>query len=212
MSRHLAAALVAAFFFSGLSCGSAAAIEAMTARELIMRIGPSLEHRSVATVPAQADVAVHGCIQAERWCLVRFAGRRGWVAGEALDVRGFSRPPAAQRALIASAPSIVFVPVPVGPVVSRPDAVSAEEVIVGVNERTGRAAFASFSGRKVVILAQPRGGALVFKRPGKKHGFHPGHPKKPGHVDFAKRGKSPGKHSLSMPRFSGFSLKGGWKP
>ncbi|HEX2255294.1 MAG TPA: SH3 domain-containing protein [Afifellaceae bacterium] len=199
MSRPFAAAIAGAALVATLACGSAAAVDAVAGTQLVMHVGPSAGHRSVATIPAESRVTVHGCSEAEGWCLVRFAGRHGWVEGESLQVLGFSRgsepasPPPARQAVV--------VPEPVVPQLPHRRFVSAEDVIVGVGEDFGLAVAA---GRTRLDLKKRHGGGLAFERHRFEHkarfrthghfsrphldrrGFHSG--KRFGHLHFGKAG------------------------
>lgn len=185
MSRLFAAPFAPAALLAALAYGPADAIEAVTGAALVMHVGPGLDHRAVGSVPADSPVTVHGCIQAERWCLVRFAGRRGWVPGETLDVVGFSRPPTPEPIAPAATPVIV-VPVPIEPHARADGIVSAEDVIIGVDEHFGLAAVFGRPGGKAVIHHRPRGHGLAFKKGGSKHKFHVGRPELFSHGRFRK--------------------------
>jgi uncharacterized protein YraI len=53
---------------------------------LSLRAGPSLDFPAVDRIPAGARVNVHGCIAGYRWCDVSFAGDRGWIDGDELQL------------------------------------------------------------------------------------------------------------------------------
>jgi uncharacterized protein YraI len=189
MSRPFAAALASAALVASLACGPAAALEAVAGTQLVMHIGPGAEHRSIATIPAETRLTVHGCSQAERWCLVRFEGRHGWVEGESLDVVGFSQPP--KPPAVAPAPQIVPVPVPVPVATALPLApfITADDVVIGMGEHVGRAAFIPRT-RKAVDLKKRHRAGFVFKR---HHLGHAAHLGKRGHFRH-RHSVKPGSH------------------
>jgi uncharacterized protein YraI len=178
MSRPIAAALASGALFASLAYSPAAALEAVAGTQLVMHIGPGAEHRNIGTIPAETHLTVHGCSDAERWCLVRFEGRHGWVEGESLSVVGFSRP--AKTPVVAPAPQVVPVPVPVPVAIGLPLAtfVTADDIIVGMGEQVGRAAFIPRTRKAVDLKKRHRAGA-VFKR---HHVRHAGHIGKRGHL------------------------------
>lgn len=53
---------------------------------LSLRAGPSLDFPAVDRIPAGARVNIHGCIRGYRWCDVSFAGDRGWIDGDELQL------------------------------------------------------------------------------------------------------------------------------
>ena len=53
---------------------------------LNLRAGPSVDFPAVDTVPAGAEVNVHGCLAGYEWCDVSFSGDRGWVDGDYLQL------------------------------------------------------------------------------------------------------------------------------
>jgi uncharacterized protein YraI len=164
MSRPITATLASAALVTLLACGSAAAVDAVTGTQLVMHVAPGAEHRSIATIPAETQVTVHGCGKAEGWCLVRFDGRLGWVEGESLNVVGFSRP--SERAAAPPTQQVVLVPVPVAPEAVHPGFVTADDVIIGIDENVGLAAI---GGRPALDLGKRHRGRLAFER----HGFQP---------------------------------------
>lgn len=163
MSRPFAA-LASATLVSALACGSAAAVDAVAGTQLVMHLGPGAEHRTIATVPAETRLTVHGCNEAEGWCLVRFEGRHGWVEGGSLNVVGFSRRP--EDAARAAVQPVVAVPEPVAPPVPHYGFVTADDVIVGVGERFGLAAIGGRPGDKALDRGKRHRGGLAFKRHG----------------------------------------------
>lgn len=183
MCRLFATAFAPAALLASLACSPAAALEAVTGAELVMHIGPGAEHRAVASVPAETRVTVHGCIQAEHWCLVRFAGRRGWIPGETLDVTGFSRPPTPPPAAGPAPRQVIVLPVPIEPQAFADGIVSAEDVIIGVDEQFGLAAFAGSAASFAPFRIHPGKGLRFGKR-----GFHSGK-----NVRFGKHGVHSGK-------------------
>jgi hypothetical protein len=199
LSCFSSAASAAAALLALLACGPAAAVEAVTGAVLVMRIGPGPEHRSVLSVPPESAVTVHGCIEAEQWCLVRFAGRRGWVPGESLDVSGFSRPPAPPAAAAPQATTVVVVPVPVEAELLAHGIVSDEDVIVGIDEQFGLAARASLGKRGFHGGKRLHDDRLHFR----KFGSRSGKPR----FDRAHFGRSaihPGKHGFDRLHFRKF--------
>lgn len=75
--RFLAAALTA---FLALPALAQAAAGFATAN-VNMRSGPSTAYPAVVVIPVGARLEIHGCLAAESWCDVSFAGGRGWVSG-----------------------------------------------------------------------------------------------------------------------------------
>lgn len=170
MSRPLVAAWASAALFAALACQPAAALEAIAGTQLVMHVGPGAHHPSIGDVPAESHVTVHGCSEAKGWCLVRFAGRHGWIEGESLNVVGFSRPPKPVAAVVAPAsPEIV---VPVAPEAALPPFITADDVVVGMGEQFGFAAIAPGLGAKPFDLKGRPHAGLAFKHRDFKHGTH----------------------------------------
>jgi uncharacterized protein YraI len=63
----------------------ASAQTALVTTELNMRAGPSPEFPVVATLPENAHVRVHGCLDGYNWCDVSWQDERGWAYGAYLS-------------------------------------------------------------------------------------------------------------------------------
>src|SRR5581483_11067739 len=50
-----------------------------------MRAGPATDFPVITTIPAGADVNIHGCIAGYDWCDVGWSGDRGWVEASYLQ-------------------------------------------------------------------------------------------------------------------------------
>lgn len=50
-----------------------------------LRAGPGTEYPVVDTIPADAHVDIHGCLDDHAWCDVSWNGDRGWVSATYLD-------------------------------------------------------------------------------------------------------------------------------
>ncbi len=82
-----AVAVVAA---SLLSSG-ASAIEGTTTAMAPLRVGPDETYPVIGTVDAGAALKIHSCLVSQAWCLVRIAGRSGWVRADQVKAGGFSK-------------------------------------------------------------------------------------------------------------------------
>jgi uncharacterized protein YraI len=51
-----------------------------------LRSGPGTQYGQITTIPAGSGVTVRGCLTGYSWCDVSFAGRRGWVSSNYLQV------------------------------------------------------------------------------------------------------------------------------
>lgn len=207
---------VATFALAALAYGPAAAIEAVTGAPLVIHIAPGAEHRITGTVPADERVTVHGCIEAQQWCLVRFEGRHGWTPAGGLVFKGFSRAPEPVPVAAPAGAHIIIVPVPIEHHGRAPHPVSADDIIIGMGEQFGLAA-----------LAGSRFGKHGFHS---RHHFHFGrrHSDKTGlHFHDHGKGDGDGRHSKKRhhrAKFAkhhghsgkiqsfGFRVKGGWRP
>lgn len=100
----LAAALVAAA--AAFMPGSADAAPGYSTANVNMRSGPSTGYPSVAVIPANAAIEIHGCLDGLSWCDVNWGPNRGWVSAAYLQARYQNR-----RVVVREAAPRVGVPV-----------------------------------------------------------------------------------------------------
>ena len=62
----------------------ASALTAVTTEPTNLRAGPAFDFPVVDQIPDDAQVTVHGCVRAYRWCDISWRDARGWVAGDEL--------------------------------------------------------------------------------------------------------------------------------
>ncbi len=86
--RAIVAGLVV--FTGSIFASSAKAEEGWATRAVNMRTCASVRCPKILTIPAGARVWVYYC---DRWCRVRFAGRRGYAYGRYIEIAGYYRPP-----------------------------------------------------------------------------------------------------------------------
>lgn len=72
--------------------GSAEAARGFSAGHINLRAGPDRGYPVIAQIPANAYVAIEGCVNDWSWCDVRWSNIRGWVAGEYLRTGDIHRP------------------------------------------------------------------------------------------------------------------------
>ena len=78
--RYLAAAILVV-----AAPASAWAARGYATSTVHMRAGPATEYPVVDTIPDNARVNIHGCLNARDWCDVTFSGNRGWVTATYLN-------------------------------------------------------------------------------------------------------------------------------
>ncbi len=71
---------------SALAQGSL--VTAKTAYSMKLRIGPGQQHLPIATIPSGRILPVEARSADSQWLLVAYQGRRGWIAGWLVTVRG----------------------------------------------------------------------------------------------------------------------------
>ncbi len=87
-------AIVAGTFVAAFAAPAAAlAASAFTTGSVNMRTGPGPSYHRILTIPAGAQVNVHGC---GGWCSVTYQGRNGYVSASYIS-RSYGPPPRYDR-------------------------------------------------------------------------------------------------------------------
>ncbi|EJF76014.1 SH3 domain-containing protein [Bartonella alsatica] len=79
--------------FGGLGVGvfasnvSAGTVARVTTGHVILRTGPAITYKAIATIPTGAKVLINGCLSNKNWCSLYYNGRAGWTSAHYLNVK-----------------------------------------------------------------------------------------------------------------------------
>ncbi|MHA6323880.1 SH3 domain-containing protein [Roseivivax sp. CAU 1753] len=87
MTRKITS-LFAATLVAGIATMPAYAMTQTVAPDSMLTVleGPGLSNDTIATLPAEANYELKGCLEDGTWCAITFDATQGWIAGDAVDV------------------------------------------------------------------------------------------------------------------------------
>ncbi|EJF76078.1 hypothetical protein MCO_01698 [Bartonella sp. DB5-6] len=70
-----------------ISHAVAGTVARVASGKAVLRTGPAIAYKVIATVPTGGKVHIHGCLSNKAWCSLRYNGRDGWVSARYLNVK-----------------------------------------------------------------------------------------------------------------------------